>query len=187
MFYKFTRLIRLKMKKLKLVPVMVLMAAAVLPACKAKKKLVETPKPPVEAQTPPPAEVKKPDTAQPAPPPPPAPAKPDFNFSNIQFEFNSAVLKTASYEILDHVAAEMKKDLSARFVLNGHSSAEGTPQHNMELSVDRANSVRAYLMNAGINGDNLAVKGYGESKPVTSNTTEEGRALNRRVEVKLLK
>jgi OOP family OmpA-OmpF porin len=159
-----------------------------LPACKAKKKLVETPKPPVE-QTPP-TEVKKLDTAQVAPrpqAPAPAPAKPNFNFSNIQFEFNSAVLKTASYEVLDHVAAEMKKDPSARFVLNGHSSAEGTPEHNMLLSTDRASSVKSYLINAGISGDNLTVKGYGESKPITNNTTEEGRALNRRVEIKLVK
>ncbi|WP_158827105.1 OmpA family protein [Mucilaginibacter lacusdianchii] len=175
------------MKSIKHVPVIILMAAAVLPACKAKKKVVETPKPPV-TQTPP-AEAPKPVPAPaPAPtPPPPPPAKPNFNFSNIQFEFNSAVLKTASYEILDRAVAEMKKDPSARFVLNGHSSAEGTPEHNMSLSVERAGSVKTYLMNAGISGDNLTVKGYGESKPATSNTTEEGRALNRRVEIKVVK
>lgn len=176
------------MKKFNNIYVAILLAAAVLPACKAKKKVVETPKPTVTYPSDPPPPPKPAAPATPPPPPPaPAPAKPNYNFSNIQFEFNSAVLKTASYQVLDQVAAEMKKDLSARFVLNGHSSAEGTPEHNMSLSVDRANSVKMYLINAGIDGDNLAVKGFGESKPVTTNNTEEGRALNRRVEIKLSK
>ncbi|MBS7564065.1 OmpA family protein [Mucilaginibacter sp. Bleaf8] len=175
------------MKKFNNIYVAILVAAAVLPACKAKKKVVETPKPAVTYPADPPAPA-KPETPQAPPPPPaPAPAKPNYNFSNIQFEFNSAVLKTASYQVLDQVAAEMKKDQSARFLLNGHSSAEGTPEHNMSLSVDRANSVKTYLINAGINGDNMSVKGFGESKPVSDNTTEEGRALNRRVEIKLSK
>jgi OOP family OmpA-OmpF porin len=55
----------------------------------------------------------------------------------------------------------------------------------MSLSVDRANSVKLYLVNSGVNGDNLTVKGWGESKPIADNTTEDGRVLNRRVEVKL--
>jgi OOP family OmpA-OmpF porin len=99
---------------------------------------------------------------------------------------NSAVLKTASYPILDKVAVELKKDPSARFMISGHSSAEGTAEHNMSLSLDRANSVKQYLDNAGAFGDNIQVKGYGESVPLTENKTEEGRALNRRVEIKLL-
>lgn len=80
----------------------------------------------------------------------------------------------------------MKKDASVRFVLNGNSSAEGTDEHNMALSVERANAVKTYLVNTGVNGANLDIKGYGESKPITSNETEEGRALNRRVEIKKL-
>lgn len=154
-------------------------------ACKTKK-IVTKPVEPAPAAQPAPAEKPKPAPA--APPKeeaaPPAP-KPNFNFSNIQFEFNSAVLKTGSYETLDKVAAEIKKDPSAKFVINGHSSAEGTAEHNQSLSFDRANSVKSYLTNAGVNGANLSVKGYGESKPITSNTTEDGKALNRRVEIKL--
>jgi len=79
----------------------------------------------------------------------------------------------------------MKKDPTAKFVLNGNSSAEGSFDHNMALSIERANSVKLYLVNTGIAGDNLSVKGYGESKPIADNTTEEGRVLNRRVEIKL--
>ena len=79
---------------------------------------------------------------------------------------------------------EMKKNPSVKFVLNGNASAEGTPQHNMSLSVERANAVKTYLVNSGINADNLRAVGNGESKPTTDNTTEAGRALNRRVEIK---
>jgi OOP family OmpA-OmpF porin len=96
------------------------------------------------------------------------------------------VLKTGSYQALDKAAAEMKKDKTVKFVLNGNSSAEGTDQRNMELSVERANSVKLYLVNSGVSGDSLDIKGLGESNPVADNKTEEGRVLNRRVEIKLV-
>ena len=79
----------------------------------------------------------------------------------------------------------MKIDPTARFILNGYASAEGTPDHNMSLSVDRANAVKTYLINSGVNGDNITAKGFGEANPVADNTTEDGRVLNRRVEIKL--
>lgn len=162
-------------------------AVAILPACKAKKAVVA---PPVTESFPPapPAEKPKPTPTPAAEPTPaaPAPAPPDYNFKNIQFEFNSGILRTESYPILDKAVSEMKKDPSVKFVLNGNSSAEGTAEHNMQLSVERANAVKQYLTNSGINGDNLAVKGWGEAKPAADNTTEEGRILNRRVEIKKL-
>ncbi|MBB6498230.1 OmpA family protein [Pedobacter cryoconitis] len=153
-----------------------------LQSCKTKK-IVAKPNPPVVAAKP----VEKPVEApvEQKAETTPVVEKPDFNFNNIQFEFNSDVLKTASIETLDKAAREMKKDPSVKFVLNGHSSAEGTVAHNMSLSVDRANAVRSYLMNAGINGNNLAVKGFGATQPVSANTTDEGKALNRRVELKI--
>jgi len=134
---------------------------------------------PTTPPPPPPAPPKQ------TPPPPPAPEKPDYNFKNIQFEFNSGILKTDAYPILDKAAAEMKKDPSVKFVLNGNSSAEGSEAHNMSLSVERANSVKTYLVNTGVSADVLSVKGYGESKPISPNTDEASRALNRRVEIKL--
>lgn len=154
-----------------------------LQSCKTKK-LAAKPAPPV-AEAPKPVEKPAEKPVEEKTEPAPVAEKPNFNFSNVQFEFNSGVLKTASFEILDRVAAEIKKDPTAKFVLNGHSSAEGTPEHNMSLSIDRANSVKSYLVNAGINGANLTIKGHGATEPVTSNTTEEGKALNRRVEIKL--
>lgn len=114
----------------------------------------------------------------------PAPAEPpNYNFKNIQFEFDSSVLKTSSYAVLDQIAREMLKDPNARFIINGHASVEGTAEYNMELSVDRANAVKLYLVNSGISGNNLTVKGYGATRPTASNDTESGRALNRRVEI----
>lgn len=154
-------------------------------SCKAKKMVAKTPAPVVVKEN---VQVTKtePEPQRTPEPEKPAPvAKPDYNFENILFEFNSAVLKTASFATLDKAVAEMKKDTSVKFVLNGHSSAEGSPEHNMSLSVDRANSVKSYLVNAGFSADNFSVKGFGESQPASSNTTEEGKALNRRVEIKV--
>jgi outer membrane protein OmpA-like peptidoglycan-associated protein len=172
----------MKITKIQLLSVIVLLCVSVQ-ACKTKK----IPAKPVTPTAPAPVTQKAPPPPPAAPkeePAPPAP-KPNFNFSNIQFEFNSAVLKTGSYETLDKVAAEIKKDPTATFIINGHSSAEGSAEHNQSLSLDRANSVKSYLTNAGVNGAHLSVKGYGESKPITTNTSEEGRGLNRRVEIKL--
>jgi OmpA-OmpF porin, OOP family len=164
--------------------ILILSALVALQACKAKK-LAQKPKPVTETETTQPV-------TQPVQPAKPAPAqqtqpvaveKPNYNFSNIQFEFNSSILTTDSYPLLDKAAAAMKMDPSAKFTLNGYASAEGTPEHNMTLSQDRANSVKVYLLNAGVNAANLTTHGYGESNPVADNTTEEGRILNRRVEL----
>lgn len=110
-----------------------------------------------------------------------------INFQNIQFEFNSSVLKTSSYVTLDLIATEMKKFEDLSFELNGHSSAEGTEQRNMMLSVDRANAVKAYLVNNGIKTTRLKTIGFGESKPLVSNDNESNRAINRRVEIAISK
>ncbi|MFA6944851.1 MAG: OmpA family protein [Pedobacter sp.] len=111
-------------------------------------------------------------------------SEPTFNYKNILFEFNSSVLKTSSYSVLDEVAREMKKYPSMVFNLNGHSSAEGTVARNMTLSIDRATAVKSYLVSAGINAGNLIAKGFGESMPISSNDSEASRQLNRRVEIK---
>jgi OOP family OmpA-OmpF porin len=100
------------------------------------------------------------------------------------FEFNSSVLKTASYSVLDEISREMKKYPSMSFNLNGHSSAEGTDKRNMTLSIDRATAVKSYLVTSGINASNLTAKGFGESMPISLNDTEANRQLNRRVEIK---
>lgn len=86
--------------------------------------------------------------------------------------------------VLCPIVAEIKKDPSVKIILNGYSSAEGTDEHNMALSVERANSVKTYLVNAGIGADVFEVKGNGEANPISPNTDEASRAINRRVEIK---
>ncbi|TCD12821.1 OmpA family protein [Pedobacter frigidisoli] len=153
-------------------------------SCKAKK-LVTKPDP-APVSKPKPVEEKKPEPVPEKEPEKPAPAeKPNFNLDNIQFEFNSFVLKTSSFAILDQAVAEMKKAPNTKFILNGHSSAEGTPEHNLSLSVDRANAVKSYFVNAGINAANFTIVGHGEKEPITSNDSEEGRVMNRRTEIKV--
>lgn len=102
----------------------------------------------------------------------------------IQFEFNSSVLRTSAYSVLDGLASSLKANTSAVVQLDGHASAEGTEEYNMTLSRDRANSVKTYMVNAGIASNRIATTAYGESRPVASNATEAGRSQNRRVEIK---
>jgi outer membrane protein OmpA-like peptidoglycan-associated protein len=111
--------------------------------------------------------------------------KPNFNLTNVQFEFNSFVLKTESLPILDKAITEMKKAPDTKFILNGHSSAEGSASHNQSLSVDRANAVKSYFVNAGFNAANFKIIGHGDKDPISSNATEAGRMLNRRTEIQV--
>jgi outer membrane protein OmpA-like peptidoglycan-associated protein len=151
-------------------------------SCKTKKLAAKPAPAPVVKETP--VETKQPETPPVQKEEAPVPVeKPDFNFKNVQFEFNSDVLKTSSYAILDKVIAEIKKEPTAKFIINGNSSAEGSAERNQSLSVDRANSVKTYLINGGLDGNNFTINGNGESKPIADNKTEEGRVLNRRVEI----
>ncbi|MBC7914357.1 MAG: OmpA family protein [Pyrinomonadaceae bacterium] len=104
--------------------------------------------------------------------------------STIQFEFDSSVLRTSAYPILDAISSDLRANSGSKATLEGHASAEGTDSYNMNLSRDRAQSVKTYLVNSGVDANRLSVKAYGESRPVASNETEEGRSQNRRVEVK---
>ncbi|WP_454801729.1 OmpA family protein [Mucilaginibacter phyllosphaerae] len=104
-------------------------------------------------------------------------------YSNIQFEFDSSVLRTSSYPVLDATSADLRS--SGKTVeIDGYASSEGTAAHNLSLSRDRANSVKTYLVNSGVAASKLKVKGYGETNPIADNSTEEGRVANRRVSFK---
>jgi OOP family OmpA-OmpF porin len=163
-------------------PVIILAALVSMQACKSKKMIQ---KPATVAETPAPAPAPQPTPPPPAPQPTPPPAPSiDINSVKIQFEFDSSVLRTDAYAVLDQVAAAMKMAPTGSYVLNGYASIEGTPEHNMALSQDRANAVKLYLVNAGVSANSITAKGYGTANPVGDNNTEEGRILNRRVEVK---
>lgn len=102
-------------------------------------------------------------------------------FETIGFEFNSSVLKTESYPTLDKLSSVLREN-GGKVTVAGHASSEGTAAYNMKLSKDRANSVKTYLVNSGVSASSVVTKGFGETKPIASNDTEEGRIQNRRVE-----
>jgi OmpA-OmpF porin, OOP family len=108
-------------------------------------------------------------------------------FKGVQFETNSAELKTSSYPVLDEIVAGMKEQPDLRVEIQGHTDSRGSKALNDRLSQQRAESVMAYLVSKGISRDRLSARGYGPDKPVASNDTVQGRAENRRVELKPLK
>lgn len=111
------------------------------------------------------------------------PGSPVSSANAIQFEFNSSVLKTSSYPVLDQLSNDLRSKVILKVELGGHASEEGTTDYNLQLSKDRANAVKTYLVNSGVAASKIVTKGFGETRPVASNTTEEGRQLNRRVEI----
>jgi OOP family OmpA-OmpF porin len=110
-----------------------------------------------------------------------APASNVTGFETIQFEFNSSVLKTEAYPTLDKLSSVLREN-GGKVAVNGYASSEGTAAYNLKLSKDRANSVKTYLVNSGVNSSQVVTKGNGEANPIASNDTEEGRIQNRRVE-----
>ncbi|MEX0273247.1 MAG: OmpA family protein, partial [Flavobacteriaceae bacterium] len=76
---------------------------------------------------------------------------------------------------------------NAKFTVEGHTDSVGSSESNQRLSEARANSVRDFLINEGIDHNRLSALGYGEEKPIASNSTRTGRKHNRRVEINLIK
>ena len=105
----------------------------------------------------------------------------------IQFEFNKAVIKPESESILIQAYNSLKDHPEIEVEISGHADAIGSDEANRILSGKRAESVRQWMVNKGIAANRLTAIGYGESRPVASNDTEEGRALNRRIEFKRTK
>lgn len=101
----------------------------------------------------------------------------------VEFDNDKDTLRPASLTTLDEVAASLKDWPFIRVEIQGHCSEPGTEAHNMDLSQRRAAAVKAYLVSKGIGASRLEARGFGESRPVADNTTEEGRQRNRRVEL----
>ena len=105
----------------------------------------------------------------------------------IQFEFNKAVIKPESESVLIQAYSSLNDHPEIEVEISGHADAIGSDEYNRELSARRAESVRQWMINKGIAANRLTSVGYGESRPIASNDTEEGRALNRRIEFKRTK
>lgn len=102
----------------------------------------------------------------------------------ITFETGKATLEPASEAVLGEIVTLLNEHTDWRFEVQGHTDNVGGKAANMALSEQRAKAVVAWLTSQGIDGARLVAKGYGDSEPVADNTTDEGRAKNRRVELK---
>tara|TARA_R110002073_G_scaffold83323_5_gene198793 strand:- start:360 stop:1514 length:1155 start_codon:yes stop_codon:yes gene_type:complete len=102
----------------------------------------------------------------------------------ILFDTDKSTIKPSYYSDVDKVATIMEQNPALEVEIQGHTDTVGTAPYNMKLSVRRANSVMKYLVNKGINPARLTAQGFGLTMPTASNSTPEGRAHNRRVELK---
>src|SRR4030095_7121248 len=107
--------------------------------------------------------------------------------NNIYFDFDKFDLKSESYTELERVYKFLVDNSSVKVEISAYTDAQGSDEYNIQLSQKRAESVVNYLVSKGIESQRLIAKGYGESQPVASSDTEEGRAANRRVEMKIVK
>ena len=110
-----------------------------------------------------------------------------FDFDRLLFETGSATLKAESQEQLENVAEILKAYDNANVKLGGYTDNTGDSVANLKLSTDRAHSVKKALTDLGIDASRLESEGYGEEHPVASNETEEGRAKNRRISIRVTK
>ena len=142
------------------------------------------PKPPAPPPPPPP-----PPAPKPAPPPPPPPPPPKVErtiiLDHVLFDFDKTAIKPDGAKILDRLIAFLKENPDKKVDLEGHTDWVGTDQYNQGLSERRAASVKDYVTKRGVDAGRISTRGFGESKPMADNKTRDGRAKNRRVEVKV--
>jgi outer membrane protein OmpA-like peptidoglycan-associated protein len=103
----------------------------------------------------------------------------------VNFDNDSAKLRADSYPILDDAVATMKRYPGIKVEVAGHTDSNSGDAHNMKLSGNRAKAVMDYFVSKGVDAASLTSKGYGETTPIADNKTAEGRAQNRRVELRI--
>jgi OOP family OmpA-OmpF porin len=142
----------------------------------AEKNMAPPPKPaPVMAPAPPPP---------PPPPPPPKVMAPTFVIDDVNFAYDKSELRPTATDTLDRVAGELRGQPDVHYEVAGFTDSSGSDAYNQSLSERRAGAVGDYLMGHGVDGGQLTMRGYGENNPVATNATKEGRAKNRRVEIR---
>jgi OOP family OmpA-OmpF porin len=107
--------------------------------------------------------------------------------NNVFFDFDKWDLRPESYIELNRVVKLLTENPTIEIEMSAHTDSRGTDEYNIKLSANRARSVMEYIISKGININRITSNGYGESKPVATNDTDEGRQLNRRVEFTILK
>ncbi len=141
-----------------------------------------------------PAAAPAPRVAPPPPPPKPAakPAAPKpvsekvTMAADAHFDFDKAVLKPEGKAKLDDLVGKLKAVNLEVIIAIGHTDSIGSNAYNQKLSMRRANAVKAYLVSKGIEANRIYTEGKGETQPIASNKTKEGRAKNRRVEIEVV-
>lgn len=105
---------------------------------------------------------------------------------NITFDTNSSIIKPKFEDLLDKVAEVLQKYPDSDIIVSGHTDSTGNDSINEPLSRNRASSVSSYLISKGVKSSRITSVGYGSRQPIASNSTEAGRAQNRRVEIKVV-
>ena len=103
--------------------------------------------------------------------------------SGIQFEANTATIRSVSLGLLDTVAEVLRDQPRMTIEIGAHTDSQGADADNLLHSQERAESVRKYLVGRGVDPSRLTARGYGETRPIESNSTSQGRAINRRIEL----
>jgi OOP family OmpA-OmpF porin len=103
------------------------------------------------------------------------------------FEQGKATINSKSYPSLEELTAMMKDNPKLVIQLEGHTDSQGNAKMNMDLSQNRVDNVKKYLVSKGVNKDRIKTKAFGGTKPILTTNTEEARAKNRRVEMRVLK
>jgi outer membrane protein OmpA-like peptidoglycan-associated protein len=143
------------------------------------------PAPPAPPPPPPPP----PTPAPPTPAPPPAPPKPAAApvFDTIYFDQNKTNISPTAAKALDRNGMILKENPGIKVEIGGHTDAGGSHNANKIISEKRALSAKKYIQDKfNIPGDQMVIKGYGETKPIADNQTKEGRSKNRRVEFRVI-
>lgn len=110
-----------------------------------------------------------------------------MRLNNLIFPQGKAVIDPKSFDELDEVAQMMKENSKMVIQLEGHTDNQGSAKANMKLSEDRVEAVKKYLTSKGIGKDRIKTKALGGSQPLSNEMTQEARAFNRRVEMRILK
>lgn len=104
-------------------------------------------------------------------------------FGDVLFDFNKAELKSSAYPNVTQLARFLQENPERKVIVEGYTDSVGSAQYNLGLSQRRANAVRMALVRAGVDASRVVAQGYGKDFPVADNSTDSGRAQNRRVEV----